>query len=85
MEEMEELQALKHRRTNNSVKENGKSKNLQAPNIQETWSTIKRQNLWITGIKEGEETHVKGTYNFLKCRENFPYLKNEFPIKVQKP
>jgi hypothetical protein len=69
----------------NSVKENVKSKNIQAQNIQDIWNTLKRPNLRIIGIEEGEETQVKYTGNMFNeiTEEIFPNLKKEMPIKEQ--
>ena len=63
-----------------SVKENVKSKN-----IQEIWNTMKRPNLRMMGIEEGQGTRVTGTENTFNkiTEENSPNLKKEMPIKVQ--
>lgn len=47
---------------------------------------MKRTNLRIIGIKEGEETQVKGTENIFNkiVEKNVPNLKKEMSIKVQK-
>lgn len=47
---------------------------------------MKRKNLRIIGIEEGEETQVKGTENILNkiIEENIPNLMKEIVIKVQK-
>lgn len=62
--------------------------NVRSPgtNIQEIWDKMKRTNLRIIGIKEGEETQVKGTENIFNkiVEKNVPNLKKEMPIKVQK-
>ena len=34
--------------------------------MQEIWDIVKRINLQITRIEEGEKTHVKGTENIFK-------------------
>jgi hypothetical protein len=46
---------------------------------------MKRTNLRIIGIEEGEETQVKGTENVFNkiIEENFPNLNKEMPIKEQ--
>ena len=55
-------------------------------NIQEIWDTMKRQNLRIIGIKEGEEIQLKSTDNIQKIiEENFSNLKKDMPMKVQEP
>ena len=52
------------------VKEKIKSNKLLTQKIQENWNTMKRQNLRIIGIKEGEQSKVKGTeYIFNKIIE----------------
>ncbi|KAL6088545.1 hypothetical protein STEG23_002640 [Scotinomys teguina] len=68
-----------------SVKENTKAKKVVTQNIQEIWDTIKRPNLRIIGIEEGEEYHLKGTENIFNkiIEENFPNLKKELPMKIQ--
>jgi hypothetical protein len=67
---------------NTSVKESVKSKNTQTQNIQEIWDAMKRTNLTIIRIKEGEETLVKGRENIFnktifQISPNFPNLKEE--------
>jgi predicted transcriptional regulator len=54
-------------------------------NTQELSSSMKRQNLQIMGIEEGEEVQAKGIHNkFNKVRaENFTNLKKELSIHVQ--
>ncbi|KAL6080965.1 hypothetical protein STEG23_016230 [Scotinomys teguina] len=68
-----------------SVKENTKAKKVITQNIQEIWDTIKRPNLRIIGIEEGEEYHLKGTENIFNkiIEENFSNLKKELPMKIQ--
>ncbi|ERE73234.1 heterogeneous nuclear ribonucleoprotein C-like 1-like isoform 1 [Cricetulus griseus] len=44
---------------NSSSKENLKSNKSITQNIQEIWNTMKRPNLRIIGIEEGEETQLK--------------------------
>jgi hypothetical protein len=53
--------------------------------MQEFSNSIKRSNLRIMGIEEGEEAQAKGVGNiFNKIRpENFPKLRKELPIQVQ--
>ena len=67
------------------VKENGKSNKFSSKNIQEIWDTIKKPNLRIIGIEEGEELQIKGPENIFNkiIEENFPNLKNDIPVKVQ--
>jgi hypothetical protein len=54
-------------------------------NLQELCDTIKRSNLQIMGLKEGEELQVKGIGNIFNkiIAENFPNLYKEMPIQVQ--
>ncbi|MGE9715022.1 RBD-like domain-containing protein, partial [Escherichia coli] len=69
---------------NSSSKENLKS-NKTITRIQEIWDTVKRPNLRIIGIEEGEETQLKGAENIFNkiIEENFPNLKKDMPMKVQ--
>jgi hypothetical protein len=49
--------------------------------VQELTNPIKRSNLRIAGIEEGEEIQEKGIYNiFNKITENFPNLVKVMPI-----
>jgi chromosome segregation ATPase len=54
-------------------------------NMQELSNSIKRPNLRIMGIEEGEEVQGKGIRNILNKRitENFPNLEKAMPIQVQ--
>jgi hypothetical protein len=53
-------------------------------NVQKLTDSIKRPNLRIIGIEEGEEVQAKGIHNiFNKTTENFPNLKKTIPIQVQ--
>ena len=62
-----------------------KKKKLQTQNLQEIQETMKRPNLKIIGIEEGEESQLKGPENIFNkiIEENFPNLKEEMVIKVQ--
>jgi hypothetical protein len=52
--------------------------------MQEFCDSIKRPNLQIMDIEEGEEVQAKSIHNvFNKIIENFPNLKKEMPIWVQ--
>jgi hypothetical protein len=53
--------------------------------MQELTNSIKRPNLRIMGIEEGEEVHAKGINNIFnkKITENFPNLEKTMPIQVQ--
>jgi hypothetical protein len=68
-----------------SIKANVKSEKLLAQNIQEIWDTVKRPNLRIIEIEEGEESQIKGPKNISNniIEENFPNLKKEIFLKVQ--
>jgi hypothetical protein len=49
--------------------------------VQEVTNSIKRPNLRIMGIEEGEDVQAKGIYNiFNKIIENFPNLEKAMPI-----
>jgi hypothetical protein len=54
-------------------------------NIQEFTNSIKRPNLRIMGIEEGEEVQAKGTRNIFNkiITENFANLEKTMPIQVQ--
>jgi hypothetical protein len=53
--------------------------------MQEFSNSIKRPNLRIMGIEEGEEVKDKGIHNVFNkiITENFPNLEKVFPIQVQ--
>ena len=67
------------------VKEILHLKNSPGTKAQEVWDTMKRPNVRIIGIEEGEDTQVKSTESIFNkiIEENFPNLKKEMPIKVQ--
>jgi archaeosine-15-forming tRNA-guanine transglycosylase len=48
-------------------------------------NSIKRPNLRIMGIKEGEEVQTKGIRNIFNkiVTENFPNLEKVLPIQIQ--
>jgi predicted nuclease with TOPRIM domain len=54
-------------------------------NMQELSDSIKRPNLRIMGIEEGEEVQDKGIHNIFNkiITKNFLNLKKVFPIQVQ--
>jgi hypothetical protein len=54
--------------------------------MQEIIDSIKRPNLRIMGIEEGEEVQAKGIRNIFNkiIMENFPNLEKTMPIQVQK-
>ena len=70
---------------NSLIKEQNKSNKFLTQNIQEIWDTMKRPNLRIKGVEEGEDLQLKGSENiFTKIiEENFPNLKKDIPMKVQ--
>jgi predicted nuclease with TOPRIM domain len=53
--------------------------------MQELTDSIKRQNLRIMGIEEGEKVQVKGKRNIFNkiITENFPNLEKDIPIQMQ--
>jgi archaeosine-15-forming tRNA-guanine transglycosylase len=53
--------------------------------MQELTNSIKRPNLRIIGIEEGEEVQAKGIQNIFHkiITENFPNLEKTMPIQVQ--
>jgi uncharacterized protein YoxC len=54
-------------------------------NMQEIWDTMKRPNLGIMGVEEGEEIQNKGTENLFNriIAEQFPNLETERVTQVQ--
>jgi hypothetical protein len=54
--------------------------------MQEFTDCIKRPNLRIMGIEEGEEVQAKGMHNIFNkiITENFPNLEKTMPIQIQK-
>jgi hypothetical protein len=54
--------------------------------MQELTNSIKRPNLRIMGIEEGDEVQAKGICNIFNkiISENFPNLEKAMPIQVQK-
>jgi hypothetical protein len=53
--------------------------------MQEFSNSIKRANVRIMGIEEGEEVQAKGIHNIFNkiITENFPNLEKDLPIWVQ--
>jgi hypothetical protein len=53
--------------------------------MQELTDSIKRPNLRIMGIEEGEEVQAKGMRNIFNktITENFPNLEKDIPIQMQ--
>jgi archaeosine-15-forming tRNA-guanine transglycosylase len=56
-------------------------------NIQELTNSVKRPNLRIMSIEEGEEVQAKGIHNIFNkiITENFPNLEKAMSIQVQEP
>jgi hypothetical protein len=70
-----------------TIKENAKCKKILTQNIQEIRDTMRRPNLQIIGVDENEGFQLKGPANiFNKIIEenNFPNLKKEMPMNIQK-
>jgi hypothetical protein len=51
-------------------------------NMQDIWDTMKRPNLWIIGVEEGEEIQTKELFQRITA-EKSPNLKKESVIQVQ--
>ena len=53
--------------------------------MQETWDTMKRPNLRIIRIEEGEDSQLKGPEIILNkiIEELFPNIKKGMPVKVE--
>jgi hypothetical protein len=54
-------------------------------NMPEVWDTIKRPNVGIMGIEEGEDLQIKSinsTLNYI-IAENFPKIEKERDIQIQ--
>ena len=68
-----------------TVKENTKCKRILTQNIQVIQDTMRRPNLWIIGVDEDEDFHLKGPANIFNkiIEENFPNLKKEMPMNIQ--
>jgi hypothetical protein len=62
-----------------------KQHNTCESNMQKLTNSIKRPNLEITGIEEGQEMQAKGIRNIFNkiITENFPNLEKTMPIHVQ--
>jgi hypothetical protein len=69
-----------------TLKEYSKCKKLLTQSIQEIQDTMKRPNLRIIRIEKKEDSQLKGSENVFNkiIEENFPNLKKEMAIKVQK-
>jgi hypothetical protein len=70
---------------NTSIKEDVKSKMVLTQNIQEIWDIMKRANIRLIGIDEGEDFPLQGSENIFRniIEENFLNLKNNMSINIQ--
>ena len=68
-----------------TIKDNAECKKILTLNIQKIQDTIRRPNLWITGIDENEDFQLKGPANIFNkiIEENCPNLKKEMPMNIQ--
>jgi wobble nucleotide-excising tRNase len=68
-----------------TIKENEKCKKLLTQNIQEIQDTMRRPHLRVIGIKETEDSQLKGSVKIFNkiIEENFPNLKKEMPMNIQ--
>ena len=69
-----------------TIKENTKCKKILTQNIKEIQDTMRNPNLRIIGIEESEDFQLKGPVNIFNkiIEENFPNLKKEMPMNIQK-
>jgi hypothetical protein len=69
-----------------AIKENTKCKKILTQNMQEIQYTMRRPNLRIIGIDKNEDFQFKGPANIFNkiIEENFPNLKKEMPMNIQK-
>jgi hypothetical protein len=69
-----------------TFKENATCKKILTQNIQEIHDTMRRPNLRIIGVDENEDFQFKGPVNIFNkiIEENFPNLKKEMPMNIQK-
>jgi chromosome segregation ATPase len=79
--ELEEEMAIKGKTEELLVKQ----LNTCESKMQELTNSVKRPNLRIMGIEEGEEVQAKGMCNIFNkiITENFPNLEKTMPIQVQ--
>ena len=59
---------------------------LLTQNIQEIQDTMRKPNLRIIGIEESKDSQVKGPVDIFNkiIKENFPILKKEMPMNINK-
>jgi hypothetical protein len=64
-----------------TVEDHGRMLRKYKWNMQDIWDTMKRPNLQMMGVEEGEKIQAKGIDNLLNriIAENFPNLKRESP------
>jgi hypothetical protein len=82
---------MEDRSQNSKLKQKLKKKlkkclsNKSKKNMQEVNDSIKRPNIRIMGIEEGEEVQAKVIHNIFNkiMTENFPNLQKVLPIQVQ--
>ena len=68
-----------------TAREDAKNKKILTQNVQKIQDTMRRPNLRIMGIEEGEEYQLRGTVNIFNkiVEENFPTLKNEITTSIK--
>ena len=68
-----------------TVREDAKAKKLLTQNVQEIQDTMRRPNLRIIGIEEGEEYQLRGIVNIFNkiIEENFPTIKNKMTMNIK--
>jgi chromosome segregation ATPase len=69
-----------------TIKENAKCKKILTQNILKIQDTMRRPNLRIIRVDENEDFQLKGPANIFNkiIEENFPNLKKEMPMNIQK-
>jgi hypothetical protein len=69
-----------------TIKEKAKCKKILTQNIQEIQDTMRRSNLRVIGIDENEDFSTERASKYLQqnYRRNFPNLKIEMPMNIQK-
>jgi hypothetical protein len=69
-----------------TIKENAKWKKILTQNIQEIQDKMRRPKLWIIEVDENDGFQLKQPANIFNkiIEENFPNLKKEMPMNIQK-
>ena len=69
-----------------TVIQNAKCKKFITQNIQKIQDKMRRPNLRIMDIQESEDLQQKGSISIFRkiIKENFPNLKKEMPMSIQK-